>query len=438
MTVQRRVRQKHEVDRRRTPLLTSVPVTSAPGFNYRRRQLCCEQVPLKKVAAAVSTPCYVYSRAAILANFRQFNEAFASAEALICYAVKANSNLSILRLLSEHGSGFDVVSGGELRRLSRVGADMRKVLFSGVGKTPSELRLALENDLLAVNVESLEELRTLARIAAEQGSAARVSLRLNPDIEVHTHPHISTGMRQHKFGIDPDRIGELTSIIRSADGRLELLALGCHIGSQILDLQPFYQAFAKIKALAEEFRSRGLPVKMLDLGGGIGIPHRGEAPAPLTEYGRFLAQQRDGYELVLEPGRYIVGNAGALLTQALYRKSNRDRRFLIVDGAMNDFMRPALYQAYHEVLPVRQGQSAGTADVVGPVCESGDFFAKERPLPDIQQGELLAVMNAGAYGFALASNYNSRPRAAEVMVDGEEFQVIRRRESFEDLVRLEE
>ncbi len=412
-------------------------MSSAAEFRYRNERLFCEGVPLERIAEQVGTPCYVYSRQAVLGNYRRFSEAFAAAGALTCYAVKANSNLSILRLLAEQESGFDVVSGGELRRVVRAGADTGRVMFSGVGKTPGELRLALEHELLAINVESVEELETLARVAAAGGRRARVSLRLNPDIEAPTHPYISTGMRQHKFGIDPERIDELIAIVRGADGRLELLALGCHIGSQILDLRPFYEAFTKMKALAEEFRRRGLPVKMLDLGGGIGIPHRGEAPAPLAEYAQFLTENRGGYQLVLEPGRYIVGNAGALLTQALYRKSNRDRRFVIVDGAMNDFMRPALYQAYHEVLPVRRAEPSQTADVVGPVCESGDFFAKERPLPDLDQGDLLAVMNAGAYGFVLASNYNSRPRAAEVMVDGDQFQVIRRRESFEDLVRLE-
>ncbi len=265
-----------------------------------------------------------------------------------------------------------------------------------------------------------------------------MSLRLNPDIEAPTHPYISTGMRQHKFGIDPERIGRLAAVLAEQSKWLELVALGCHIGSQILDLTPFYDAFARLKVLAGEFRRRDLPVEILDLGGGIGIPYRGEQPAPLEEYARFLAENREDYRLVLEPGRYIVGNAGLLLSRVLYRKANREKRFVIVDAAMNDFMRPALYQAYHEVLPVRQQEPSSVADVVGPVCESGDFFAKDRPLPEVRQGDWLAVMNAGAYGFVLASNYNSRPRPAEVLVEGEEFRVVRRRESFGDLVGLEE
>ncbi len=413
-------------------------MSSAAEFRYRNERLFCEGVPLERIAEQVGTPCYVYSRQAVLGNYRRFSEAFAAAGALTCYAVKANSNLSILRLLAEQESGFDVVSGGELRRVVRAGADTGRVMFSGVGKTPGELRLALEHELLAINVESVEELETLARVAAAGGRRARVSLRLNPDIEAPTHPYISTGMRQHKFGIDPERIDRLAVVLGAQSKWLELVALGCHIGSQILDLTPFFDAFARLKVLAGEFRRRDLPVEILDLGGGIGIPYRGEQPAPLEEYARFLAENREDYRLVLEPGRYIVGNAGLLLSRVLYRKANREKRFVIVDAAMNDFMRPALYQAYHEVLPVRQQEPSSVADVVGPVCESGDFFAKDRPLPEVRQGDWLAVMNAGAYGFVLASNYNSRPRPAEVLVEGEEFRVVRRRESFGDLVGLEE
>lgn len=394
-------------------------------------------MPLYRVAGEVGTPCYVYSREAVVANYREFSHAFDPLPGLTCYAVKANSNLSILRLLQEEGSGFDVVSAGELARLRRIGADFTKVMFSGVGKTGVELRAALRDELLAINVESLEELETLAGIAAEQGVRARVSLRLNPDVQVPTHPYISTGMRQHKFGIDPEKTERLVDALRRSASHLELVALGCHIGSQILDVEPFTQAFLKLKALADDFEKQGFPVDILDLGGGLGIPYRGEAPAPLDDYARFLREHASHHRLVLEPGRFIVGNAGVLLTQVLYRKDNRDKRFVIVDAAMNDFMRPSLYQAYHELLPLEAREAALQADVVGPVCESGDFFARDRALPDVRQGDLLAIMNAGAYGFTLASNYNSRPRPPEVLVDGEEFRVVRRRETSEDLMALE-
>ncbi len=418
-------------------LVSSQPVPDSSPFRYQRGELYCEAVPLPLIAEQVGTPCYVYSRSAILNNYRHFSGAFRAAEALTCYAVKANSNLAVLRLLAQLESGFDVVSGGELRRLQTIGADLTRVMFSGVGKTTAEIRLALEQDLLALNVESIEELETVARLAADMGCQARISLRLNPDVQVETHPYISTGMRQHKFGIDPEKIESLVAVIKKSR-HLDLVALGCHIGSQILDVKPFQDSFVKLQALAGEFGRRGLPVQILDLGGGIGIPYRGEAPAPIEEYARFLTEHRNGYRLVLEPGRFIVGNAGILLSRVLYRKTNREKSFVIVDAAMNDFMRPALYQAYHEVLPVQQREPSQTVDLVGPVCESGDFFAKERHLPEVAQGDLLAVMNAGAYGFALASNYNSRPRPAEVMVDGGNHRIVRRRERFEDLIELEQ
>ncbi len=405
------------------------------AYLFRDSELHCEEVPLRRVATEVGTPCYVYSASAIRGNYRRFASAFDAIGPTICYAVKANSNLSVLRLLKEEGSGFDVVSAGEIHRLRQIGADLSKVLFSGVGKTRAELELAMEFGLL-VNIESVQELDALSLLASRRGARVRVSLRVNPDVQVDTHPYISTGLRQHKFGIDIAFVDRIIETIRK-NARLELVAVGCHIGSQILDVQPFLAAFLKIRELAEEFRSKGLAVSHLDLGGGVGIPYRGEPRPDLARYASFLEQHRGDYSVVFEPGRYIVGDAGALLTQVVYRKVNNQKEFVVVDGAMNDLMRPSLYQAHHEILPLRQASPSLRADLVGPVCETGDFFARDREVPDLQPGDYLALMNAGAYGFALSSNYNSRPRSAEVLVDGARFEVVRRRESFEDLVRGE-
>ncbi len=404
-------------------------------FFYRDSQLHCDAVPLRQVAEKVGTPCYVYSAAAIRANYRRFASTFEAVAPTICYAVKANSNLSVLRLLKEEGCGFDVVSAGEIHRLRQIGGDFSKTLFSGVGKTRAELELAMELGLL-VNVESVQELETLSLMAARRRNRTRVSLRVNPDVQVDTHPYISTGLRQHKFGIDIAFVDRIIATIKK-NPALELIAVGCHIGSQILDVEPFLAAFVKIRDLAEEFRSQGLPVTHLDLGGGVGIPYRGEPKPDLRRYADFLAEHRGDYSLVFEPGRYIVGDAGALLSQVVYRKVNNQKEFVVVDGAMNDLMRPSLYQAHHEILPLRQAAPAVRADLVGPVCETGDFFARDREVPDLRTGDYIALMNAGAYGFALSSNYNSRPRSAEVLVEGTRFEVIRRRESLEDLVRGE-
>jgi diaminopimelate decarboxylase len=405
-------------------------------FAYREHRLHCEQVPLASIAREVGTPCYVYSKQRVLENCRNFQDALHGMDTLLCYSVKANSNLAVLRLLQQEGCGFDIVSGGELHRVLQVGADPRTVVFSGVGKSPSELEMALHHRLLSINVESLEELDTLARLAAQKGVKADIFLRINPDVDVLTHPYIATGLRQHKFGIDMDRVPDLVQALRGRS-QLRLIGLGFHIGSQILDVQPFLDAFLKMKQLAEGFRSSGFPIEFLDLGGGVGIPYRGEEPADLPRYSAFLKEHCGPYRLLFEPGRLIVGDAGLLLNQVLHRKFNQEKSFVIVDGAMNDLMRPSLYQAHHEILPVDERQETVIADVVGPICESGDFFARDRYLPDFRQGDLLAVMNAGAYGFVLSSNYNSRPRAPEVLVDGDRFQVVRRRETMEDLIRGE-
>jgi diaminopimelate decarboxylase len=405
-------------------------------FDYRAGELCCEQVPVASIAKDVGTPCYIYSKHRILKNCRHFQASLSGLNALVCYSVKANSNLAVLRLLQQEGCGFDIVSGGELHRVLRAGADPRMVVFSGVGKSPLELEMALDGSLLSINVESLEELQTLGVLAARKGVRTDICLRINPDVDVLTHPYIATGLRQHKFGIDMDRVPELIGALQ-AHPRLQLIGLGFHIGSQIMDVQPFLDAFLKTKQLADGFRSSGFPIEILDLGGGVGIPYRGEEPADLARYSAFLKEQCGPYRLLFEPGRLIVGDAGILLNQVLHRKVNHGKSFVIVDGAMNDLMRPSLYQAHHEILAVRRREETVIADVVGPICESGDFFARDRQLPDFRQGDLLAVMNAGAYGFVLSSNYNSRPRAPEVLVDGDRFQVVRRRETIEDLTRGE-
>ncbi len=412
-------------------------MTLVQSFAYKDGWLHCENVPLKAVAEEVGTPCYVYSKQAVLGNLEAFQAAFREVDPLICYAVKANSNLTLLRLIQDAGAGFDIVSGGELFRLQRIGADTSRIVFSGVGKTASELQLALDLGILSINLESLGELELLQKLASRAGSQASVSLRVNPDVNVHTHPYTATGLRQHKFGLDMEQLYGLKKTLRG-DSSIRLIGLGFHIGSQILDIPPFIEAFGRLRELADEFRDAGFPIEHLDLGGGIGIPYKGEETPDLGQYARYVREQMNGYRILLEPGRFIVGNAGILLNQVLYRKQNLDKNFVIVDGAMNDLMRPSLYHAHHDILGIEQRSDEITADVVGPVCESGDFFAKERKVPDFNPGDYLAVMNAGAYGFPLSSNYNARPRAAEVLVDGSDFRVIRRRETLEDLVRGEE
>jgi diaminopimelate decarboxylase len=406
------------------------------AFQYRNGWLFCEDTPLVEIAREAGTPCYVYSRNAIVSNYRHFRSAFADLNPLVCYSVKANSNLTILRLLQEEGSGFDVVSGGELYRLKKIGAAWDKVVFSGVGKSPAELQLAVELSIRSINVESVQELEALVDLAIQRGICPTIAFRVNPDVEAHSHPYTLTGLRQHKFGLDIEQAQRLIPILSTGE-HLRVTGLGFHIGSQILDIQPFINAFVRLKGLADEFREAGLPIEHLDLGGGVGIPYRGEKSADLARYASFLKENRGDYQLFFEPGRFVVGNAGVLLNQVLYHKANHGKHFVIVDGAMNDLMRPSLYQAHHEVLSVEEKHPAITADVVGPVCESGDFFARDRSLPQYLPGDYLAVMNAGAYGFPLSSNYNSRPRAAEVLVDGSTFKIIRQRETSEDLVRGE-
>ena len=403
-------------------------------FAYRDGTLCAEDVPLPQIAAAYGTPCYVYSRAALQSRFEEFRQALAGRNAMVCYAVKANSNLAILNLFARAGAGFDIVSGGELARVVAAGGDPARVVFSGVGKTVGEIRMALDKGIFCFNVESAAELERLSEIAGRAGKRAPIALRVNPDVDPKTHPYISTGLRHNKFGVAYTEALELYRRARRLP-HLEIAGIACHIGSQLLDPAPAAEAAGKILALADRLAAEGIVLRHLDLGGGIGIRYRDETPPSVAEYlAPILAQLTGRREKVLfEPGRALVGNAGLLLARVEHLKHGEERNFAVIDAAMNDLMRPALYDAWHDILPVRQG-SGETAEyeVVGPVCESGDFLGHGRSLA-VAAGDLLAIMSAGAYGMAMSSNYNSRPRAAEIMADGDRFHLVRERERIEQL-----
>jgi diaminopimelate decarboxylase len=409
-------------------------------MEYRDHSLYLESTPLADIARREGTPCYVYSRAAILERFQAYNQAFGDVPHKVCYAVKANSNLAILKLLADAGAGFDIVSGGELFRVLQAGADPGTVIFSGVGKTSQELDYALEHDIRSFNCESEPELVLLDALASRRGVQARVALRVNPDVDAATHPYISTGLREHKFGID---IAEAEAVYGRALalGNVVLDGVSCHIGSQIVDVAPMIEVFDKMIALVKRLRARGIPIRALDLGGGLGVDYKpGEQAPPICEFIQSMCQHTAGHslEILIEPGRSIVAEAGLLLTRVLYRKTNGDRQFVIVDAAMNDLIRPALYQSYHKIVPLRESNAGTiTADVVGPVCESGDFLARDREIANVMPGDLLAICTAGAYGFVASSNYNSRPRPPEILVEGDRFRVVRKREKYEDLIRGE-
>ena len=409
-------------------------------FLYSGNDLYCEGAALADVAARVGTPAYVYSAQTILDNFRAYDDAFGDIPHLVCYAVKANSSMALLALLARAGAGFDIVSGGELFRVLRAGGEASKVVFSGVGKTAEEVDYALAQGIHAFNCESEAELALIDAIAARRGASVGFAIRVNPDVDAATHPYISTGLSRHKFGID---IASAAAVYARAGQFRNLSAEGvsCHIGSQILDPKPIFEAVDKVLALAAELRAQGHPIRRLDLGGGLGVAYReGEQAPAIGDFVRGMdARLRDsGLRIEVEPGRSIVGPAGVLLTRVLYRKRNGSKEFVIVDAGMNDLLRPSLYRAHHEIMPVRKSSLPRiTADVVGPVCETGDFLARDREMADAMPGDYLAVMTAGAYGFALSSNYNSRPRAAEALVEGATFRVIRARETYADLIRGE-
>ena len=408
-------------------------------FNYHDGHLCAEDVPLADIAAQHGTPTYVYSRATLERHWRAFDSALAGRPHLICYAVKANSTLAILNLFARLGSGFDIVSGGELERVLKAGGEPGKIVFSGVGKTTAEMRRALDVGIRCFNVESEPELERLNEVAATLGKRAPVSLRVNPDVDAGTHPYISTGLKENKFGIDI-AIAEAVYAHAATLPHLEIIGVDCHIGSQLTHVTPFVDALARVLALLDRLAARGINIQHLDLGGGLGIRYRDELPPEPRDYlAPILAALGDrDVEILLEPGRAIVGNAGVLLTRVEYLKHTEHKDFAVIDAAMNDLLRPALYGAWQAIIPVqpRLDKTPRVYDLVGPVCETGDFLGKDRELA-LEPGDLLAVRSAGAYGFSMSSNYNSRPRAAEIMVDGKHVHVVRERETLEDLVRGE-
>ncbi len=409
-------------------------------FQYEGDSLFCDQTAVREIAARVGTPCYVYSANAILAAYHAYEDALDGLPHRVCYAMKANSTQAVLALLARAGAGFDIVSGGELYRALKAGADPDGVVFSGTGKTADEIDYALGEKIHAFNCESEAELALIDAIAARRGVTARAAVRVNPDVNAESHPYICTGLKENKFGID---IAEVEGVYERARAlrNIALEGVACHVGSQITSSAPVLEALDRMLALTDRLRAAGFPIRHLDLGGGIGVPYREGDPAPdipgtMAEVRRRVEGR--GVTLMVEPGRSLVAEAGILVTRVLYRKSNGPKEFVIVDAAMNDLIRPALYQAHHEVIPVRKNdRGTVVADVVGPVCESGDFLARSREMPDALPGDLLAIRTAGAYGFVQASNYNSRVRPAEVLVEGREWRVVRARETYEDLVRGE-
>jgi len=413
-------------------------------FEYRNGEMFAEGVALERIAREVGTPAYVYSLATLKRHFKVFDQAFSKVRHIVCFSVKANSNLALLRAFAKEGSGFDIVSGGELFRALKVGADPTKIVFSGVGKKREEIEYALNSGILMFNVESEQELIALNDIASSMGKRAPISLRVNPDVDPQTHPYISTGMKKAKFGVDIKK--SLETYRKAVSLRnVEVVGVDCHIGSQLTSITPFVDALAKVReyldrVLAGEMKKEGAQIRYLDIGGGLGINYHDETPPLPDEYAKAIVEGLEGLDvtLILEPGRVIVGNAGILLTEVQYIKETDSKNFVIVDGGMNDLIRPALYGSYQAIQPVVENRAQRiVADVVGPICESGDFFAKDREIPRPQRGDLLAVMSAGAYGFTMASNYNSHPKPPEVLVDGEKYYVIRRRESFDDLINGE-
>jgi diaminopimelate decarboxylase len=409
-------------------------------FEYRHGKLYCEGIPIEEIAGKVGTPVYVYSYQTLVRHFTVFDEAFKGMPHLVCYSAKANSNLTLLRLFANLGGGIDVVSGGELYRAMKGGADPRKIVFSGVGKREDEIEYALKAGILMFNVESSQELQAINDVAGRLGKKAPISIRVNPDIDPKTHPYISTGLKQNKFGIDILR-APMAYRLASQLPNLKVVGIDCHVGSQLVEVEPIIEALRKLKGLVENLRKEGMEIQYLDLGGGLGITYEDEEPPHPVEYASTILDEVRGFDctLVLEPGRVMVGNAGILATKVLYTKENEEKRFIIVDAGMNDLVRPSYYGSFHQILPVRrENREEIVADVVGPICESSDFLAKGRKIPKPDPGDFLAVMSAGAYGFSMSTNYNSRPRVAEVLVKDDQMFVIRQRESYEDLVRGEQ
>ncbi|HEY3080029.1 MAG TPA: diaminopimelate decarboxylase [Chloroflexota bacterium] len=416
-----------------------VSSADAPFARLGSQELACEGVSLAEIAARFGTPTYVYSATAIESAYDRLDRAYADVPHLVCYALKANQNLAVAALLARRGAGVDIVSGGELFRARRAGFPSERIVFAGVGKTRREVGEALDAGIMLFTVESTNELETIAEVARGRGKSAPVALRVNPDVDPKTHPYISTGLKKSKFGVPREEVVGIYRRALALDG-VEPVGIHCHIGSQLVHVDPIKDAVDRIADLAGELKAIGVPLRYLDMGGGLAIRYREEepeGPERVAEHVGRRVRQLDA-TLLMEPGRFLVGNAGALLSEVVYTKQNGPKRFVVVDAAMNDLIRPSLYDAYHEVASV-QAERPGreTVDVVGPVCESGDFFAHDRELPPLRQGDLVALLSAGAYGFVMSSNYNARPRAAEVLVRGSEARLVRERESYEDLVRGE-
>ena len=424
-------------------------------FNYKTGELHCENVPVARIAAEVGTPVYVYSKATLLHHYRQVADAFAALKPTICYSIKSCGNLHICKLLIEAGCGMDVTSGGELFRALKAGCDPKDIIYAGVGKTDDEIRMAIDAGIAAFNIESEAEVENIDHVAGAMGKTAIGALRVNPDVDpgAKTHAKTTTGKKENKFGVDIDRAERVFDQYKTLKN-LRLAGIHLHIGSPIYDVAPYVEAITKANALIDRLTKKGYKIEWLDMGGGFAVNYKNPAQAlPVTEHAKALLPLLHGkpYKLAIEPGRYIVGNAGIVLTRVLYRKQGGEKKFVIIDAGMNDLIRPTLYDAYHFIWPVKpDGKNVPaardedllpidgeTVDVVGPICESGDYLAKGRALPQTKRGDLLAVFTAGAYGFAMSSNYNNRPRAAEVLVDGDTFKVIRRRETYEDLIALE-
>ena len=412
-------------------------------FEYRNGELFCEDVSVSSIAGEVGTPFYLYSRATLVRHFKAFDSGFEDIDHITCFAVKSCSNIAVLSLFSGLGGGADIVSGGELYRALQAGMDPKRIIYSGVGKTEEELRYGLESGILLFNVESEQELHRLNGVAADMGVKAPVAFRVNPDVDPKTHAYISTGLAKNKFGIPINEALELY-VQAAAMENVEVQGVSCHIGSQLTLISPFVETLGKIKAFVERLAENNISIDYIDLGGGVGIVYDDETPPHPKEYAKAIKEELGELQatLIFEPGRVIVGNAGIMVTEVQYTKSNRggekEKNFVVVDAGMNDLTRPSLYGAFHSIVPVEEKKSATQlVDIVGPICETGDFLAKDREFPHVDQGDLLAVMSAGAYGFTMASNYNSRPRVAEVMVSGDQFAVIRKRETMESLIQGE-
>ncbi|MBW2488807.1 MAG: diaminopimelate decarboxylase [Deltaproteobacteria bacterium] len=409
-------------------------------FIYRQNQLYCEDVPVQKIAAEVGTPFYLYSHATLTRHLKAFRQAFEKIDHLVCFSAKANTNSAILKLFADRGCGLDIVSGGELYRGLRAGFAPERIVYSGVGKRVDEIDDALKAGILMFNLESIDELKLIDRRAGKLNQRARVAIRVNPDVDPKTHPYISTGLKKNKFGINTEAAIEGYRLAAGLT-HIDIVGIDCHIGSQITQAAPFEDALKSIKSLMRRIKSEtGIDIMYIDMGGGLGITYGDESPPSLEEYAKSFMQSLEGMSvtLILEPGRVLVGNAGILVTRALYNKDGQDKKFIIVDAGMNDLLRPTLYNAFHAIEPIVRGKTSKTvADVVGPICESGDFLAVDRSLTEVDSGDLLAVMSTGAYGFVMSSNYCSRPRIAEVMVKKDRYHVVRQRETYADLVRGE-